>query len=129
MTTKDIEEAVRIYEDSCSPSPYTPKDQIQWAINVLDEDIKQEIKTSASELENMWQQFENLFGHRGPAKNQKECSVRDPIVKKTAVRTFRALDEQLKRVGLAPSIKPPAWVDYYNNGDVGLEPAPWEKQP
>ncbi|MBX3708207.1 MAG: hypothetical protein KIT56_00860 [Gammaproteobacteria bacterium] len=127
MTTDDFEEAVRAYEDSCSSSPYTSEDKIKWATSVLDVDIKEEIKASAIELENMWQQFENLFGHRGPAKNQKERSVRDPVVKKTTIKIYRALDEQLKRKGFPPSSKPPAWHDYYENGDIGLPPPPWEK--
>ena len=127
LTTYDIEMAVRAFEDSFSPSPYTPENTIKWASSVLDSDIKKEIEASAIELESMWQQFEKRFGHRGPAKNQDERSLRDPAVKRTTIKTFRALDEQLRRKGMPPSTKPPAWSDYYNNGDIGLEPALWDK--
>jgi len=51
--------------------------------------------------------------------------VRDPVVKRAAVRVYRAIDEQCRRLGLPPSQKPPAWLTYYNGGDIGLEPAPW----
>lgn len=126
MMAEDIHEAIRIFENSFTNVPYKTQEEIQWATNMLDQDIKNEIKIAACELELMWGKFRDQFGHSGPARNQKECDLRNPVVKKTSVRLIRALDEQLRRRGFPPSEKPDAWADYYNNGDVGLEPAPWE---
>lgn len=123
---EDIDDAVRIYEDSFSAKPYVQPDQMKWAETMLDEDIKSEIKRAALELEEMWAAFAKMFGHRSAASSEKEAAVRDPAVKRSVVRVFRAQDEQRRRRGFGTSQKPPAWPTHYNNGDVGLDPASWE---
>ena len=127
MSSEDIQQAISIFEISCTESNHGKDDNVQWANDVLDPDIKNEIEIAEQELELMWRQFEKEFGHKGPARNNNECNLRDPVVKRTSVRIIRARDEQLRRRGFPPSEKPKAWSDYYNNGDVGLESAPWEK--
>ena len=102
------------------------RDQIKWAEDLLDEDVKNEVKVAALELEEMWSAFEKMFGHRSAASSEKEASVRDPTVKRSTVRVCRAKDEQLRRKGFGESEKPESWSTHYNNGDVGLPSAPWE---
>jgi hypothetical protein len=93
----------------------------------LDDDIKAEVAKAAEELEAMWVTFERKFGHRGSVKVGQEAELRDPVVKRTTVRMYRAKDEQCRRLGFPPSEKPRSWLTYYRGGDVGLEAAPWEK--
>lgn len=95
----DIDDAVRIYENSLSKSPYVKPAEVAWTDNVLDDDVKGEIAKAAQELETMWTAFEQMFGHRGPAKAEREKEIRDPVVKRAAVRIFRAQDEQRRRLG------------------------------
>jgi hypothetical protein len=125
-TPDDIDEAARIFKNSFSANPYEKPDDVQWAVTLLDDDIKSEIKRGALELEEMWTTFETMFGRRGPVQNEKEKSVRDPAVKRSVVRVCRAIDEQRKRKNFGPSEKPEAWQTHYRNGEVGLEPASWE---
>lgn len=122
---EDIDEAVRIYENSFSEFPYVKQKEIDWANQVLDEDIRYEIKIAAIELEKMWTEFERMFGHRSAARSKRESSVRDPAVVRSAVRVFRAQDEQRCRKGFGTSWKPEAWSTHYNNGDVRLDSPPW----
>lgn len=132
LKPSDIEDAVQIYENSLSPRRYVKPDEaawahkVAWAEGLLDDDIKSEIAKAAQELEAMWVVFERMFGHRGPAEVGPETEIRDPVVTRTVVRVFRAMDEQCKRLGFPPSWKPESWLTRYNGGDVGLEPAPWE---
>lgn len=121
-----IEEAVRVFDDSFSQDPIYPLNKVVEASARLDDDIKTEIKRAALERETMWRQYETKFGHRGPASSEAEANFRDPVIKMTTVRIFRAMDEQLRRLNLPMSRKPGSWATHYNNGDVGLEPAPWE---
>ena len=106
--------------------PYVKPEEVKWAERILDEDIRSEVKGAALELEEMWAAFKGMFGHGGPARGEREAAVRDPVVKCSAVRAYRATDEQRRRRGFGPSPKPEAWPTHYNNGQVGLDPAPWE---
>lgn len=126
LKPSDIDDAVRIYENSLSPRPYVKPNEVAWAKGLLDDDVKSEIAKAAQELEAMWVGFERIFGHRGPVKVGRKTEIRDPVVKRTAVRVFRAKDEQCRRLGFPPSQKPRAWLTHYNGGNVGLEPAPWD---
>ncbi|HHE33218.1 MAG TPA: hypothetical protein ENL07_11560 [Chlorobaculum parvum] len=74
----------------------------------------------------MWKEFEVKFGHKGAASSDEEANFRDPVIKITTVRMFRAMDEQLSRLNLPMSRKPGAWDTHYEGGDVGLKPAPWQ---
>lgn len=125
-TEQDIDDAARIYADSFSKHPYVKPNEVDWAATLLDEDVQNEIKQAALEQEAMWATFERMFGHRGPAANEKQRAVRDPAVKRSTVRVFRAKDEQRHRRGFGPSRKPEAWSTHYNGGDLGLDPPPWE---
>lgn len=125
LVPSDIDDAARIYENSLSPRPYVKPEEIAWATVVLDDDIKAELAKAAVELEAMWLSFQQLFGHRGAARSERERAVRDPVVVRTVVRSFRAKDEQRRRLGFPPSAKPGAWHSHYKGGEVGLEPAPW----
>jgi len=122
-----IEEAVRIYQNSLSTSPFYSSAKISGATARLDEDIKEELRQAVVEEETMWIEFEKTFGHRGPASTTQQAAVRDPVIKRTSVRMFRAMDEQLRRLNLPESRKPEAWSTHYNNGQVGLDPPTWEK--
>jgi hypothetical protein len=121
-----IDEAVRIFEDSFSDNPIYSEEKLTEAAARLDDDIKEEIRTAAEEERAMWDEFETRFGHRGVASSTEEAEFRDPVIIATTVRVFRAKDEQLRRLDLPASEKPPAWPTHYKNGDIGLEPAPWE---
>jgi hypothetical protein len=125
LTEDDIEDAVRIYEDSLSSRPYVEIEEIGWASTVLDEDIKSEVQRASIELEEMWKIFEAMFGHRGAVRNEREKGIRDPVVRRSVVRVYRAKDEQLRRKNFPASQKPQAWFSHYAGGDVGLEPPPW----
>ena len=127
LKASDIDDAVRIYENNLSQRPYLKPDEVSWASGLLDDDIKAELRKTAEELEAMWAAFERLFGHRGPANTSREKEIRDPVVKHTTVRMFRAKDEQCRRLGFPPSQKPGAWLTHYQGGNVGLAPAPWEE--
>ncbi|MDB5601163.1 MAG: hypothetical protein JWN71_3207 [Xanthobacteraceae bacterium] len=124
----DIDDAVRIYENSLSATPYVKPEDAAWAGTILDDDIRAELEEAARELEVMWLAFERMFGHRGPAKIGRETEIRDPVVKRTTVRMLRAKDEQCRRFGFPPAPKPGAWLTHYQGGDVGLEAAPWENE-
>lgn len=122
----DIDDAARIYENSKSDRPYVKPDDVKWATSLLDDDVRGEIDKAAQELNDMWDAFEKMFGHRGAAAGPKQAAVRDPAVKRSVVRVCRARDEQRRRRGFDPSPKAEAWATHYNGGNVGLEPAPWE---
>jgi hypothetical protein len=122
-----IEEAVRIYQDSLSKRPYYTREQVAAAAARLDQDIKDELRKAVSEEEAMWDAYERRFGHRGAAATKEQAAFRDPVIKRTTVRMFRAMDEQLRRLKLPESRKPEAWKTHYNGGKVGLDPAPWQK--
>lgn len=121
-----IEEAVRIFDDSFSKDPIYSAEKRKEVASRLDDDIKQEIKIAALEREEMWEEYEAKFGHRGAAGSEEESNFRDPVIKITTVRMFRAMDEQLKRLKLPISRKPESWDTHYKGGKVGLESAPWE---
>lgn len=125
LTADDIEDAIRICENSFSSRPHVKKDEIEWASKVLDEDIKGEVQRAVVEREEMWKIFEQMFGHRGAARKEREKGIRDLVVKRSAVRVIRAKDEQLRRRNFPASQKPEAWLAHYEGGDVGLEPPPW----
>ena len=125
LTADDIQEAVRAYENSFDPTPFSTIEKISWANEVLDDDIKKEIEAAAREKQQMWTQFENLFGFRGAVKSDEQKLVRDPVVKRTAILVFRAEDEQLARLGFPPSEKPKAWDTHYESGNIDLPPPSW----
>jgi hypothetical protein len=102
--------------------------EVAWADSVLDDDVKGEIAIAAQELEAMWTTFERMFGHRGPIRAEREKEVRDPVVTCATVRTLRAQDEQRRRLGFPPSLKPGSWLTRYNGGNVGLKPPPWQQE-
>lgn len=122
-----IEEAVRVYQNSLSKKPFYKPEQISAAAAQLDDDIKEELRKAVSEEEAMWNVFEKRFGHRNGATTQEQVNFRNPVIKRTSVRMFRAMDEQLRRLKLPESRKPEAWKTHYNSGDVGLDPAAWQK--
>lgn len=126
LTADQIDDAVRIYENSFSANSYCKDEEIVWATSVLEEDIKSEIAISALEIENMWCTFEKMFGYRGAVKTKEAAAVRDPVIKRATVRIYRAKDEQLSRLNFPPSEKPESWVEHYESGNIGLPPAPWE---
>ena len=101
--------------------------KIKWAESLFDSDVLEEIKTSCEEMNKMVSEFKTKFGHDLPAANEEEIEFRDPIVTASTIRKFRALDEQLKRVNLPESEKPPAWNTRYKGGDVNLPSPSWEK--
>lgn len=121
-----IEEAVRVFDDGFSKEPIYSIEKRREATSRLDDDIKREIEIAALEREKMWDEYEVKFGHKGAASSEEEADFRDPVIKITTVRIFRAMDEQLKRLNLPTSRKPGAWDTHYKSGDVGLKPAPWE---
>jgi len=126
VTGEQIDDAVRIYENSFSSSPYVKEQDVRWASQVLDDDIKEEIEAAALELEQMWSTFERMFGHRGPAASEHQAAIRDPAVKRSVIRVFRAKDEQRRRKGVGPSPKPQAWDTHYESGQIDLPPPPWD---
>jgi hypothetical protein len=126
MTNALVLDVRGVYENSFADKPWARPNEAARAAELLDDDIKQELRTSAQEMNGMWNEFERTFGHRGPASSGQEASMRDPVVIQSAVRTYRAVDEQLRRMGLPASEKPQAWDSHYKSGNVGLEPAPWE---
>jgi len=126
MAAGDIDDAVRVYENSFSASPYVEPGKIEWAARNLDADVKEEIEAAALQLEDMWAEYEERFGHRSAASSDEEMALRDPAVTLSVVRVYRAKDEQLRRRGFPPSEKPGAWHDRYQGGDVDLPTAPWE---
>ncbi len=123
-----IEEVVRLAMDSFSPKPIYGIAKHREAIARLDADVLQELEATARDEQAMWQEFERRFGHRGPTSVGAETELRDPVILRTTVRMFRAMDEQLRRMGLPASRKPTAWVTHYHNGDMSLPPAPWSAQ-
>lgn len=126
LRPEDIDDAVRIFENSMSRKPYVKPGEVTWAEGVLDDDVKGEIRLAAHDLQEMWDEFERLFGHRSAVRNAREAAVRDPVVKQAMVRTLRAADEQRRRRGFGPSAKPATWDTHYQGGNVGLRPALWE---
>jgi hypothetical protein len=126
LQPSDVDDAARIYENSFAGKPYVKADQVRWATNLLEDDIKYEIEIAALEIEKMWRTYEHLFGRRGAASNEQEKAVRDPVVLRAKVRVYRALDEQRRRLGFQPSPKPGAWLTHFKGGSIGLERAPWD---
>lgn len=122
-----MEEVVRIASDSFRTRPIYDTAKHRDALSRLDPDIIQELQAAEFEQEAMWREFERRFGHRGPASAGPEAELRDPVILTTTVRMFRAMDEQLRRLGLPSSRKPPAWPTHYRNGQVPLPPPPWER--
>lgn len=120
-----IEEVVRLAMDSFSLKPIYGIAKHREAIARLDADVLQELEATARDEQAMWQEFERRFGHRGPASVGPETELRDPVILRTTVRMFRAMDEQLRRLGLPPSRKPPAWPTHYKGGNVELPAPPW----
>lgn len=120
-----IEEVVRLASDSFRKKPIYDATKHRTALARLDADIVQELRATEEEQEAMWVEFERRFGHRGPASVGPQTELRDPVILRTTVRMFRAMDEQLRRLGLPPSRKPPAWPTHYRNGDIPLPPSPW----
>ena len=119
VSAQDIDSATLLYENSKSHNSYVEADDVIWAERLLDEDIKAELEMAALEAGRMWAAFEEKFGHRGAVVSETEAAFRDPV------RVIRARDEQRRRKGFGPSLKPEAWSSLFNNGDVGLEPPPW----
>ena len=114
------------YQEQFSEKPIVKREEIKISESLLDDDIKQELKKSALDIECMWDEFEKRFGHRGIVRSHEEKSFRDPVVIVSTVRYFRAVDEQLTRLNLPLSEKTGAWLTYYKNGNVDLESAPWQ---
>jgi hypothetical protein len=126
VTAQDIDDAVRVLENSFSSEPYVDEKEVIWAQKVLDDDIRGEIEEAAYEVERMWLAFEKTFGHKGAVATEREASVRDPAIKRSTVRVYRAKDEQRRRKGFPPSRKPESWLTHYQCGNIELPPAPWE---
>ena len=100
--------------------------KVKWAESLFETDVLEEIKASCEEIHKMKSEFKAKFGHDLPASNDEEAAFRDPIVLASTVRNFRALDEQLRRVNLPESEKPPAWNTHYKGGNIDLPKPPWE---
>ena len=77
-------------------------------------------------MNKMKSEFKTKFGHDLPASNDEEAAFRDPIVISLAVRRFRALDEQLRRVNLPESEKNPVWNIHCKEGNIDLPKPPWD---
>jgi len=122
-----VDDAVRIYQNSFDKNPYVNDREKLWASDLLDDDIKSEIEIAASQMRQMWDEYERRFGRRGPARSEEQAALRDPVVVQSTVRVYRAQDEQRRRLGFGPSVKPASWSTHYRRGQVGLPRAPWEE--
>jgi len=93
----------------------------------LDPDIRGELEAVAARTEAMWQAFENRFGRRGVTTGHEQHQMADPVLVEATVRRLRAIDEQLRRLGLPPAPRPDDWVSRCAAGRVPLPPAPWDR--
>ena len=129
-TAEDYREAKSVLEDIYSDNNFDiycdDERKIKWAKSLFDSDIIEEIKISCDEMDKMYLEFKRKFGHDLPARNDEEAAFRDPIVISLAVRKFRALDEQLRRVNLPESEKPRSWNTHFKGGNIDLPKPLWD---
>lgn len=115
-----VKSAISVYENYIENEEKSDKQLVILSKKILDPDIMSEIKQATIELKDMWKEFEERFGSRGPAQLGEQTEFRDPVVARSTKRRHRATNEQLKRLNFTEETMH-GHYDY-----IVLEPAPWE---
>lgn len=119
-------DTMRTYGNSFGSKPICGLEARQAALRDLDADVAEELEKAALEEDAMWRELKAKCGVESP-KTREQYAFRDEAVRRSGVRMFRAMDEQLRRRGLPPSRKPEAWTTHHDGGNIGLSPASWQR--